>query len=94
MKRLGDSQKEMQAQLDKEEKLYNKLKADIDNGRLNKLTEKAKILKLYGEPTLCRPPVNPDGIKEICTYRNSAGELILLNFDVQDKLISWKIQNP
>ncbi|MDD5108792.1 MAG: hypothetical protein PHC29_04715 [Candidatus Omnitrophica bacterium] len=94
MKNLEANQKAMKAELDKQENLYNKLKTDIDNGRLNELTEKSKILKIYGEPVLCRPPLKQDGIRETCIYRNPTGGLILLNFDTQDKLISWQIQNP
>src|SRR4030042_2114151 len=88
MKRLENSQKEMQAEIDKEERLYNKLKTDIDNGRLNKPMKKRAIFHLYGEPTLCRPAEGRAGIKETCIYRKPTGglstQIILLNLDTQD----------
>lgn len=96
MKGLGDSQKEMQAELNREEKLYNKLKADIDNGRLKKLTKKQRIFRLYGEPDLCKLAEGQSAIKETCIYRKPTGglltEVILLNLDSQDRLYSWQIQ--
>jgi len=98
MKSLGDSQQEMQAELDKEGELYSKLKADIDNGALKKLTKRKSILYRYGEPTSCKPCKGSGDIKETCVYRNPAGgmltEMILLNFDAQNKLYSWQVENP
>ena len=96
LKGLDNNQKEMQAELNKEEELYNNLKADIDNGRLKKSTQKRKIFKLYGKPSLCKPAEGQSGIKETCVYRNPAGgllaQIILLNFDAQDRLSSWEMQ--
>jgi len=96
LKSLDTSQKEMQAELDKEEKLYNKLKSDIDNGRLHKLMQKRKIFRLYGEPALCKSAEGQGGIKETCIYRKPTGglftQIILLNLDTQDRLSSWQIQ--
>ncbi|MFA4993435.1 MAG: hypothetical protein WC571_05655 [Candidatus Omnitrophota bacterium] len=98
VKSLEDNQKEKQSQLDKEEKLYNKLKADIDSGRLVKLKQKQEIFRLYGEPALCRPAEGRAGIKETCLYRKPSGglfaEIILLNFGAGDKLYSCQIQSP
>jgi len=97
LKGLADNQKQMQAQLKREGRLYNMLKSDIDNGRLEKLTQKGRIFRLYGEPTLCKPAEEEGNIKEICIYRNPSGgllaEIILLKLDAQDRLYSWEIQN-
>lgn len=97
MKNLDDNQKQMQAELNKEEKLYNKLKADIDSSRLKKLTKKNRIFRIYGEPVLCKPAEGQEGIKETCIYRKPTGglltEVILLNLDSQDRLYSWQMQN-
>jgi len=94
LKGLEDNQKQMQAQLGKEEKLYAKLGADIRNGNLKTLTPKHEIVKVYGEPTLCKPAEGQAGIKETCVYRKQAGglltEIISLNLDEQGKLYSWK----
>ncbi|MFA5200185.1 MAG: hypothetical protein WC442_04675 [Candidatus Omnitrophota bacterium] len=93
MRSLEESQKDMQAEINREEKLYKRLKTDIDNGNLNKQTKKQIIYARYGEPTLCRPADGRDEIRETCMYRKPAGgELILLNLSAQDKLISWEIQ--
>ncbi|MFA4933963.1 MAG: hypothetical protein WC574_06015 [Candidatus Omnitrophota bacterium] len=93
VKGLESNQKAMQAELDKEDKLFNKLKSDIDSMRLKKLTSKRRIAVLYGEATLCRLSENLGGIKETCIYRNSKGGLILLDLDIQGRLISWQIQS-
>jgi hypothetical protein len=98
VKSLEDNQKEKQSQLDKEEKLYNKLRADIDSGRLDKLKQKQAIFRLYGEPALCRPAEGrAAGIKETCLYRKPSeglfAEIILLDFDARNMLCSWQIQN-
>lgn len=97
VKSLGDNQKEMQSQLDKEEKLYNKLRADLDSGRLGKLKQKQAIFHLYGEPALCSPTEGRAGIKETCLYRKPSGglfaEIILLDFDARNMLCSWQVQN-
>lgn len=90
LKGMADNQNEMQAQLTKEERRFNKLKTDLDQGRLRKRTEKNRIFSLYEEPTLCRPAEGQNGIKETCIYRKPTGELILLNFDEQDRLYSWE----
>jgi len=99
MKGLENNQKEMQVTLDKEKKLYDKLKADIDNGRLRKAVTKRKVFSIYGEAALCKPPEGQADIKETCFYRDPPGkglfsEMILLNFDAQDRLFSWEIQDP
>lgn len=99
LKSLDNNQKEMQAELDREEELYTQLKTDIDNGRLHKLMKKRKIFHLYGEPILCKLAEGQVGIKETCIYRDPAAkglfaQMILLNFDAQDRLSSWQIQDP
>ena len=95
LKDLGDNQNAMQAQLDKEEKLFNKLKTDIDQRRLKKQIKKTRIFSLYGQPALCRSVEGQADIKETCIYRKPGGLLtpiILLNLDTQDRLFSWEIQ--
>ncbi len=97
LKNMEDNQKQMQAALDREEKLYDKLKNNIDKARLKKLTKKRAVISHYGEPVLCRPAEGLEGIKETCIYRKPTGglltEVILLNFDAQGKLYSWEIQD-
>ena len=97
LKSMSDNQNVMQAQLNKEEQLFNKLKADIDNGRLAKAIPRGKIFKLYGQPALCRDVQGAGSIKETCIYRKPGGlssPIILLNLDAQERLSSWEIQNP
>lgn len=97
LKNMEDNHKQMQAALDKEEILYNKLKSDIGDGRLKPLTQKRAIIHLYGEPVLCKPAEGQKYIKETCIYRDPAGgllsEVILLNLDAQGKLCSWQVSD-
>ncbi|MDD5116581.1 MAG: hypothetical protein PHW98_05920 [Candidatus Omnitrophica bacterium] len=94
LKGMESNQKQMQAQMEKEEKLYEKLKTDIREGRLKALVRKDKVVRLYGEPTLCKPAEFSGGIKETCVYRKQTGglitEIISLDFDGQDRLCSWQ----
>ncbi len=96
LKSLGSSQQEMQVELAREEKLFNRLKTDINSGRLNKSIQKKKIFRIYGEPTLCKPAEGESSVKETCIYRRPAGglstEIILLNFDTQDMLYSLQVE--
>jgi hypothetical protein len=97
LKGLEDNQKQMQAQLAREEKRFNRLKTDLDTGRLRKLAKKTRIISLYGQPVLCRPVEGQTGIQETCIYRKPGAlstSIILLNLDTQDRLFSWNIQNP
>ncbi len=93
LKGLEDNQKQMRAQMEREERLYAKLKADILGNKLKALTSKHKIIRDYGEPTLCKPAEGQGIIKETCFYRKQAGglltEVISLNFDEQARLYSW-----
>lgn len=98
LKSLDNNQREMQAEVDREHESYAQLKTDIDNGRLHKSMKKRKIFHLYGEPVLCKPDEGQTGIKEACIYRDPAAkglfaQMILLNFDAQDRLFSWQIQD-
>lgn len=96
LKNFDNNQKEMQAEIDKEEESFSQLKADIKQGRLPKARKKRRIFTDYGEPSLCKPAENKPGIKETCIYRKPTGglegELILLNFDARSRLASWEIQ--
>lgn len=98
LKGLESSQKEMQAELVREERLYTRLKKDIDRGYLKKQLRKGYILARYGKPALCRPVEGRADTKETWIYRQPSGgvlaQIILLNFDPQDKLNFWQIQNP
>ncbi len=98
LKGLDNSRKEMQATVEKEQKLYDSLKYDLEKGRLKKQARKGRVVRLYGEPALCKPAEVQGDIKQTCIYRNPAGgiftQLILLNFDAKDRLYSWETQEP
>lgn len=99
LKELQDNQKQMQAQLSKEEMLYERLKADLSSGRLKKAGAlKNSIFKVYGEPALCRPAEGQEACDEVCIYRRQTGggmfgEIMLLNFDSRGRLVSWQGQD-
>jgi len=96
VKNLEAEQKQMEAELEKEERLYDMLKADINNNNLDKDQKKQDILRRYGEPSLCRQESADSG--QTCIYLRPKGglmaELILLRFDNKAKLYSWQIQTP
>ncbi|MFA5198433.1 MAG: hypothetical protein WC432_02675 [Candidatus Omnitrophota bacterium] len=97
LKGMADNQKAMQAQLSREEKQFNRLKADLEKGRLPKNTQKKRIVSRYGEPVLCRPAEGASGAKESCFYRKPGGfstPIILLDLDAAGRMLSWRIQDP
>lgn len=101
LKSLAGSQKEMQAYVDAQEKLFYKLRDDVLNNRLTKGLPKKKMLSLYGEPIFCKSPGDKNNITQTCLYRHPSqyfsSDMIYLNFGIDQRLYSWeliKADNP
>ena len=97
LKRVADSQKQIEIYLAKQERGFNKLNEDIKNSALAKGQLKRSIIAKYSEPVLTKEP-EPEsaGIKEILLYRHPTNyfksDRIYLYFDNGNKLISWKVE--
>jgi hypothetical protein len=96
LKRLGDSQREIDNYLENQKKEFEFLKDDIKNNRLIAGTAKQDILSTYGEPVLIKQIKDKDKIKEIFLYRHPtqyfSSDRIYLYFDEQERLYSWELQ--
>ena len=97
LKRVADSQKQIEIYLAKQERGFNRLNEDIKNNALAKGQLKRSIIAKYSEPVLTKEP-EPEsvGIKEILLYRHPTNyfksDRIYLYFDNGNKLISWKVE--
>ena len=97
LKRVADSQKQIEIYLAKQERGFNKLNEDIKNKVLVKGQLKRSIIAKYSEPVLTKVPEPENaGIKEILLYRHPTNyfksDRIYLYFDNGNKLISWKVE--
>lgn len=95
LKDLGDSQSEMAEYVKRQEKSFDKLRQDLEDGRLAKGLPKDKIISLYDEPIFCEPKEKDNSRKEACLYRRPldffASDKICLTFDERGKLESWEL---
>ncbi len=93
LKRIGESQKEKQEYIEKENKYFDKLADDIKNNKLKIGVSKEQILSKYGGPVFCETEGETD-MGQTCLYRDPlkyfSTERIYLYFDKEQKLSSWK----
>ena len=96
LKKLAQSQKEMKAEIDLEKQLFERLKQDLNNNRINPLTPKIKITETYGEPVFCRNAEGESSAEEVCAYRAPTerleSDILYLYFNKEQNLTSWKLQ--
>jgi len=94
LKRLGDSQYEIENYVKKQKDSFFKLKDDIKNNRLKKGISKREILYIYGEPVFCKEIADEIGVKERCLYRCPlqyfSSDIVYLKFDKEQNLCSWE----
>jgi len=95
LKRVGDSQDEIEGDLRRQKDSFNELKADIENKHLKRGSSKSHILFRYGQPVFCKEAKNKTLIRQVCIYRLSGSNLdaglIYLYFDGKNKLDLWDI---
>ncbi len=96
MKRLGDSQQEMQDYVDQKEGLFIRLKDAVNNGGLRQGLSKEEVISLYGEPVLCKDHSDGDFFGSKCLYRRPvkyfSTDFIYLVFDKDGLLCSWELK--
>jgi len=92
LKRVGDSQEEIERYLQRQERLFNKLAEDIKNKKLKAGISKRKITGIYGEPVLSKQP--SDSLTTVFLYRHPtkyfSSDKVYLYFDESGELSSWK----
>lgn len=93
LKRLGDSQKEIETHVDKQEKLFNLLVNDLKAEKLKSGTSETQIQRTYGSPVLTKPAAEPEG-SYVLLYRHPTryfnSDKIYLHFDASRKLTHWE----
>ncbi|OQX78858.1 MAG: hypothetical protein B6D56_08195 [Candidatus Omnitrophica bacterium 4484_70.1] len=94
LKALSESQQDIQQYLERQEKLFGKLKEDVKNKRLPLNISKQTVVATYGEPVLCKRVSGKILAKEVFLYRHPtryfSSDRIYLYFDATGKLIYWK----
>jgi len=93
LKSVGDSQKEMEAYLARQVKLFNKLLNDLEDEALKPGISKGKLIRIYGEPILSKEVVEPlRGVRLL--YRHPTeyfeSDRVYFYFDQKEKLVRWE----
>lgn len=92
LKEFSDNQKEIDNYLTRQERLFYKLKNDLNKVRLEGMA-KEKVIKIYGDPIFCQPLPDKNNAGEQCLYRHPTdffgSDMIYLEFDSNQKLKSW-----
>jgi hypothetical protein len=95
LKRVSNSQKQMERCVEKKKNYLKKLIKDINTNRLKKGITYRRFIKLYGEPVLEKDS-DKKNIKKRLLYRHPTEyfntDKVYLYFDRLDKLVSWKYQ--
>ena len=93
LKRVGDSQKEIEIYLARQVSLFNKLLTDLNNKDLSSGISKDKFIRAYGEPVLSKKVSMPLGGERLL-YRHPTkyfqSDRIYLYFDEKERLTRWK----
>ncbi|MCF7887169.1 MAG: hypothetical protein K9L71_01985 [Candidatus Omnitrophica bacterium] len=93
LKRLGDSRKLMERDIEKKKKNLAKLINDIKTDKLKKGTSYNRFIRLYGEPVL-EKLIDKDTKEKRLLYRHPTEyfdtDKVYLYFNQEAKLIAWK----
>lgn len=94
LKRLSDNRAETERYLNRQEKLFYKLRNDIVNNSLNKGLSEKDFMSVYGEPIFCESSER-DGInKKRCLYRHPtdyfSSDKIYITLEKQN-IESWEL---
>jgi hypothetical protein len=93
LKSLGNSQKQMQGYVKKQDALFKKLVRNLTKGRLKPRTLKSRIVTTYGEPIIeFKNYHNAD--EEVFLYRYARdyfnSDKVYLYFNKSEELIRWE----
>ncbi len=101
LKRVADSQKQIEIYLQKQEQGFSRLYEDINTGKLKPGKLERAIISEYSDPVLIKKPEGQTDIKEILLYRHPteyfSSDRIYLYIDNKGKLSYWEIkpaENP
>ncbi|MCF7870146.1 MAG: hypothetical protein K9L69_02795 [Candidatus Omnitrophica bacterium] len=93
LKRLGDSQKLMEGDIEKKKKNLAKLINDIRADKLKKGIAYNRFIRLYGEPVL-EKSISKDSKEKRLLYRHPIKyfdtDKVYLYFNQEAKLIAWE----
>ena len=96
LERIGENQAEIKEYLDEQERLFYKLRQDIENNQLSQGMPLPEVLSMYGEPIFQSFPEEQGKIKRTYFYRHPtqyfSSDRIYLNFDDEQRLCSWKLE--
>ena len=94
LKAIGDEQKAMDREVEKQDKKFKLLIEEIQKGNIKEYPNKKSVARRFGEPVLSEQ-VDKDGVlKELWIYRYSAkffdSDKAYLYFDPSGNLINWQ----
>lgn len=94
LKRIGDSQREIELYLKAQEEGFYKLKQDLKTKKLKIGVPQEEILARYGEPVLSKEVKDKPQIQQVFLYRHPTNyftsDKIYLYFDKNRKLVSFE----
>ncbi|UCC95716.1 MAG: hypothetical protein JSW40_02935 [Candidatus Omnitrophota bacterium] len=94
LKRLANSRGEIARYLERQEELFDKLREDVENNKLQEGITKRRAISLYGDPVLSKDAPHLPQIAEILLYRHPteyfSSDKIYLYFDEDAKLAYWE----
>ncbi|MBD3264283.1 MAG: hypothetical protein GF375_04185 [Candidatus Omnitrophica bacterium] len=94
LKRLGDSQQQMEKYIEEQEKLFDRLVEDIKEDRLKTGLSIEEVNRLYGDPVLKREAPSSQPFSTILLYRYPTryfdSDRVYLQFDSSGILVGWE----
>lgn len=94
LKRLGDSQEQMERYVQRQDELFQQLVKDIEEGRLKTGLSIDAIKRTYGEPVLTRKAQKSDLFETVLLYRHPTRyfntDRVYLQFDSSGILVGWE----
>jgi len=96
LSRLAKNQEETEKYVLRQEKLFYKLKVDVQDNKLKKGMAQDEILSKYGEPIFYKAVEDKPAVKESLLYRLPteyfSSDKVYLYFDSNNNLYSWELQ--
>jgi len=93
LKRVGDSQAEIERYLTRQQELFKQLVHDLKQEKLRKGISKRRFIKSYGDPVLTRRDESHPQ-QEILLYRHPTeyftSDRVYAYFDETGKLVRWE----
>ena len=96
LKAISDEQKAMDKEVDKQDKKFKSLIAEIQKGTIKEYANKKSVIRKFGEPISIENMEKDVQLQETWMYRYCAkffdSDKAYLKFDQEGKLIDWQYE--